>query len=80
MDATNDHDKLKYQLALNGPAFEKDTKTMYKKLHELMLGEEAYTWIKTEESSMNGRRAWLLLTDHFESKQWAMGRPQSNRS
>jgi hypothetical protein len=70
VDATNDHEKLKYQLALNGPAFDKDTKTVYTKLRELTLGEEAYTWIKTEESSMNGRRAWLLLTDHFESEQW----------
>jgi hypothetical protein len=69
-DATNEHEKLKYQLSLTGPAFAMDTKTVYKKLRELTLGEEAYTWIKTEESSMNGRRAWLRLTDHFESEQW----------
>lgn len=69
-DATKEHEQLKYQLALTGPTFSTDTKTVYKKLRELTLGEEAYTWIKEEESTMYGRRAWLHLTDHFESNQW----------
>ena len=69
-DASNKHKRLKYQVALNGPVFATDTQTVYKKLRELTLGEEAYTWIKLEETSMNGRRAGLCLTEHFKSEQW----------
>ena len=69
-DASNEHEHLKYQVALTGPIFETDAQTVYKKLGELTLDEEAYTWIESEETSMNGRRAWLCLTDHFESAQW----------
>ena len=70
VDATNEHEKIKYQLALTQPLFATDTKTVYKKLCELALDEEAYTWIKEEEKTMNGSRAWLHLTYHFESDQW----------
>ena len=66
-DASNKHEHLKYQVALTGPVFATDTQTVYKKLRELTLEEEVYTWIKSEEKSMHGQRAWLCLTEHFES-------------
>lgn len=65
-DAANEHEKIKYQVSLQGPEFQADDQAVFLKLKELTQGEPAYEWVREFEGNMSGRRAMQSLRTHFE--------------
>jgi hypothetical protein len=64
-DAANEEEKLIYQVALFGVAFEDHNKVVFSKLMEVTLGEPAYEWIRRFEATKDGRQAMATTTSNY---------------
>lgn len=69
-DSSNEEEKLIYQVALFGAAFEDDNKVVFSKLMEVTLGEPSYEWIRRFEATKDGRQAMITLRSHCEGNDY----------
>jgi len=65
-DATNEMERLMYQVQLTGPKFEQDNCHLLQILKESCIGDKAYEWIRSYDAMMDGREAMIALCTHYE--------------
>lgn len=69
-DAVSEEERLKYQVAIVGHAFDEDNKTVWNKISELTIGEPSYQWIRHLENTQNGREAMRVLRERCEGENY----------
>ena len=62
----NEHDRLIHEVRLTGTEFEEDSRTVWRILKRICLGEDAYEWIRHLENKQCGRLAVKALQVHYE--------------
>ena len=65
-DATNEHEKLRYQLPLAGPKFASDSKVVFGLVNDALIGTEGATWVEEVANKNCGRMQYLRLVAHYE--------------
>ena len=68
VDATTDHEALMYQLALNGPAFDRDNEAVFSYIQLAVLQTLAENWIFDAVPGRDGRAAMRALRDHYQGE------------
>jgi len=66
VDATNDYERLMYQLPLNGTAYNRDNEAVFSYIQLAVLQTPAETWIFDAVAGRDGRAAMEALRLHYE--------------
>ena len=59
--ATSDLERLIYQAALNGDAYNRDNATVWGELQKYTMEHPFYAWIRSYDDTKDGRGGWLAL-------------------
>jgi hypothetical protein len=68
IDATTDYECLMYQLALNGPAFDRDNEAVFSYIQLAVLQTLAENWIFDAVPGRDGRAAMRALRNHYQGE------------
>jgi len=67
-DAATDYERLTYQLALNGIAYEQDNEAVFSMIQLAVVHTPAETWIYDYVPGRDGRGAMRALCNHYEGE------------
>jgi hypothetical protein len=62
----SEHHRLIAVIPLQGIEFEEDNGRVFDLLKSWTINGHAWTWVRSFNSTRNGRQAWLALVNHFE--------------
>jgi hypothetical protein len=68
VDATNDYERLMYQLPLAGVAFDQDNERVFSLIQLAVVQTAAETWIFDAVAARDGRAAMQALRLHYEGE------------
>ena len=68
VDATNDYERLMYQLPLNGMAYNRDNEAVFSYIQLAVVQTAAETWIFEAVPGRDGRAAMKALRGHYEGE------------
>jgi len=65
-DFPDEHDQMVYLTPHVGVAYNRDNGVVYDELKALLINSPAFTWIRPNDRTRNGRAAWKALLAHYE--------------